>query len=270
MQRHTLVVLSVLALLICYASTIRGMVGVWLVDEDMGHGFLVPLVIAWILWRERATWVHLPIRPSPLGLLFLLAGASLHFISVVGVGLFVASLGLVMSITGTILCLGGFPWLRAWAFPLLLTLFMLPKLAIVYNQATLPLQLFATQLAGGMLSLAGFAVSREGNILSVAGHRISVVEACDGIRYLLPLAFVAVTFAYAADSKRWMRVALLAVALPVALLANAFRVALSAGIPALSVGAAHAVCGWLVFVLCLPLIILSRQIFNSVHSRLYA
>jgi exosortase len=265
---RTLAILAAVALAVCFASTIRGMAGQWLSDEDMGHGFLVPLVIAWIVWRERDQWRELPVQPSALGFVFLLAGAAAQLVSAIGVGLFAGSVGLVLSMTGAVLCLGGFAWLRAWAFPLLLTLFMLPKLAIVYNQATLPLQLLATRMAGGMLSLAGFAVSRQGNILEVSGHRISVIEACDGIRYLLPLAFVAVTFAYIGDSKRWMRLALLAAAIPLALIANAFRVAMAACVPALAVGTAHAVSGWAIFTLCLPSLLVFRRLFNSVYTRL--
>ncbi len=101
-----------------------------------------------------------------------------------------------LSLVGLVLCLLGFAWLRAWAFPLALTLFMLPNLAVVYNQITLPLQLLATRLAGGMLSTARFMAMRNGNILNLAGHSISVVEACDGIGYLLPLAFLAILFPY--------------------------------------------------------------------------
>jgi hypothetical protein len=69
--------------------------------------------------------------------------------------------------------------LYAWimALPLLLALFMLPKLALVYNQVTLPLQLLASRIAAGILTAAGIGVIREGNILDVAGHRVSVVEA---------------------------------------------------------------------------------------------
>ena len=48
-----------------------------------------------------------------------------------------------------------------------------------------------------------------------------MAEACNGIRYLLSLGFVAVVFAYLSDAKPWMRVALLAAAVPVAILANA-------------------------------------------------
>jgi exosortase len=164
------------------------MVHQWWTDEDMRYGCIVPLVIAWIVWRDRGRCRSLPVQPSIWGFAVLAVAAGLQVASALGAGLFAGSLAFVLSLVGSVLCLLGFAWLRAWAFPLLLTLFMLPKLAIVYNQITLPLQLLVTRLAGGMLSTVGFAVVRDGNILNVAGHSISVVEDCDGIRYLLPLA----------------------------------------------------------------------------------
>ncbi len=270
MRNRVLVALTAVALVVCFASTLRGMAEQWWSDEDMGHGFLVPAIIAWIVWRERERWRELPVEPAGFGFLILGAGAAMQLMSALGAGLFAGSVGFVLSLTGAIVCLGGFAWLRIWAFPLLLTLFMLPKLAIVYNQATLPLQLLATRMAGGMLSLAGFTVIREGNILDVSGHRIAVVEACDGIRYLLPLAFIGVIFAYISDTKRWMRVALPAAAVPVAIIANALRVAAAASVPALAAGSAHALAGWLIFVLCLPALMIFRRLFHSVYRRLYA
>jgi exosortase len=230
------------------------MVRQWWTDEDMGYGFLVPFVIAWIVWRERGRWRTLPVRSSLWGFAVLALAASLQIASTLGAGLFAGSLAFVLSLAGLVLCLLGFAWLRAWAFPLALTLFMLPKLAIVYNQITLPLQLLATRLAGGMLSIAGFVVARSGNILNVAGHSISVVEACDGIRYLLPLAFLALVFAYSGGAKSWMRVAMLGAAIPIAIFANALRVAFSGLSPALTEGTAHAVLGTVIFLLCLGLL----------------
>jgi exosortase len=105
-----------------------------------------------------------------------------------------------------------------------------------------------------MLSAAGFLVVRDGNILNVAGHSISVVEACDGIRYLLPLAFLALVFAYAAGAKSWMRGVMLAAAVPTAIIANAFRVAFSGLSPALTSGTPHALLGTFIFLVCLGLL----------------
>jgi exosortase/archaeosortase family protein len=106
--------------------------------------------------------------------------------------------------------------------------------------------------------------------LNVAGHRVAVEEACNGTRYLLSLGFSAVVFAYVSDSKPWMRIALLAAALPVAVLANAARVAANGFFPALDAGAPHALSGWMVFVLCLAALVIARRFFNAVYARYYA
>ncbi len=267
-RRRTLVVITALAILACYASTLRGMFAQWWTDEDMSHGFLVPIVILWIVWRERERWRTLRTEPNGWGFALLALAAGLQFAGALGVGLFVSSLAFLVSVVGAVLCLGGLGWLRALAFPLVLVLFMLPKLAIVYNQATLPLQLLASRIAAGILTFAGIGVIREGNILDVGGHRVAVVEACNGIRYLLSLGFMAVVFAYLSDSKPWMRSALLMAAVPVAILANGVRVAVAGWLPSLESGVPHAVAGWFIFVLCLATLILLRQLVNKAYARL--
>jgi exosortase len=268
--RRIVVAIGAVALAVCYAPILRGMFDQWLHDEDMGHGLVVPIVILWIVWRERDHWIALPPRPSWWGLAPLAAAACIHFMSVMGAGLFAGSVAFVLSVAGVVLCLGGPAFLRAWVFPFLLALFMLPKLAIVYNQVTLPLQLIASRLAEVMLSAGGVSVIREGNIIDAGGHRVAVAEACSGIRYLLSLGFVAVVFAYLSDPKPWMRVALLAAAVPVAILANAMRVAASAAAPALDAGALHALAGCLVFVLCMAMLAIVRHLLNAAYARYHA
>jgi exosortase len=261
------VAITIVLLAACYASTLKGMFDQWMTDEDMSHGALVPLVVLWIVWRERKRWQRLPLEPSAWGFALLLAGAAMHLAGVLGVGLFASSVALLISAAGAVVCLGGFGLLRFWAFPFLLALFMLPKLAIVYNQVTLPLQLVASKLAAAILTTSGIGVIREGNILDVNGHRVAVAEACNGIRFLLPLGFVAVLFAYMADPKPWIRVAMLAATVPLAIVSNAFRVAASAWKPALDSGTPHQVLGWVIFTLTLGMLLPLRGLFNSLHGK---
>ncbi len=266
-NRWWLLAATGIALAACYASAIAGMVGQWSSDEDMSHGFVVPVVIAWIVWRERARWSKLPVEPSSWGIALLMAAAALDLAGAAGAGLFARSLAFLLSIAGAILCLGGVVWLRALAFPLLLALFMLPKLAIVYNQATLPLQLLASRMAAGMLTATGAAVIREGNILDVGGHRILVAEACNGIRYLLPLGFTALLIGYLFDSRTWMRLLLLCAAIPIAIFANGARVAVAGAIPALAEGTPHELSGVLIFAACLGALIASLTLAQRVFPR---
>ncbi len=236
------------------------MIDQWSADGDMGHGFLVPFVVGWILWRERRHWMQLPLEPSLWGVPVVALGAGLQAVGAVGAGLFAGSLALLVSITGAVICLGGLQLLRSWTFPLLLTLFMLPKLAVFYNLVTLPLQLLASHLAAGMLTACGVGVLRAGNILDVNGHQIAVAEACSGIRYLLPLAFLSVVFAYWSGSKPWMRLAFLVWAIPVAILANAIRVGFSAYSPRLAEGNVHLLLGTAIFAGCLAALFLFQKL----------
>jgi exosortase len=268
-KRTALAGVTILLLLACYASTLHGMFQQWMSDEDMGHGLIVPFVVLWIVWRERERWRGLPLQPSAWGVVLLTAGAAIHLAGTLGVGLFVSSVAFLISIAGAVVCFGGWRLLRSWSFPFLLALFMLPKLAIVYNQVTLPLQLVASKLATGILTTAGIGVIREGNILDVHGHRVAVAEACNGIRYLLPLGFVSVLFAYLADPKPWMRAAVLAATIPLAILANAFRVAASAWVPAFDSGTPHQILGWVIFALTLALLLPLRGALNALYGAVH-
>ena len=72
-QLTILLALCAIALAVCYAPALRGMFDQWSTDEDMSHGFAVPLVIAWIVWRERERWDKLALEPSVWGCGFLAA-----------------------------------------------------------------------------------------------------------------------------------------------------------------------------------------------------
>lgn len=226
----------------------------WLTDDDMAHGIVVPAVVAWVIWRERKNWSATAKNPSLWGWPILAAGAGMHLIGTVGGGLFLSSVALWISAAGVVVLLGGLSLLRRWTFPFVLALFMLPKLAIVYNQSTLPLQLLASHLAASMLSITGIGVIRSGNILEVRGHQVLVAEACNGIRYLLPLGFVAALLGYLAGVKAWVRWTLVIATIPASILANAVRVAVSGAVPSLAEGTLHDLTGLAIFAFCLALL----------------
>jgi exosortase len=239
-----------------------GMWEQWSTDEDMAHGFAVPLFAGWLVWRQRERLGNIAPAPSLWGFAVLAAGAGLHLAALLGAGLFAGALGFLISLTGTILALGGWQMLRALGFPLALLVFMLPKLAVVYNQATLPLQLISSRLAAWALSSLGIGVIREGNILEVFGRRIEVAEACNGLRYLLALGFLSQIYGHLMSSKPWVRLLLLAAAFPIAIVANAARVGISAAVPALMSGTPHLVTGLILFTLCIALLGVFAAVLN--------
>jgi exosortase len=239
----------------------------WWNDQDLGHCFVVPLAAVWIIWRERRRWLQIPAQPEWAGVPVILLGAAMQAAGVLGLGVFTTSVALLVTIAGAVLTLGGFRILRAWAFPLSLLVFMLPKLVAFYNQVTLPLQLLATRLAAGLLLTIGVSAVREGNILNVGGHLVAVTDACNGLRYLLSLGFVAALFGYAVQTKPWIRVALLLATAPLAILGNALRVAAAAYIPALDRGTLHELAGAAIFSLCVSGLMVLRLMLSIAPGR---
>ncbi len=262
-----------LLLLLCYAPVLQRLVSQWMTDEDMGHGFFVPLVAGYIVWQKRREWMSVPASPNWWGLLLVGYGAFQLAIATLGAELFLARTAFIFSIIGVVLTLGGWRILRVLAFPLFLLFFMVPIPAVLYNQITFPLQLFASQVADWALSTLGVPVLREGNILELASQKLNVVEACSGIRSLLSLSFLSLVYAYFFDSKPWMRGVLLVATLPIAVIANAGRVTLTGLVSEYDVelarGVFHYASGWVIFMIALLILAVFHQLVNLVYRRLH-
>ncbi|MCC7175857.1 MAG: exosortase [Bryobacterales bacterium] len=261
-----------LLLAVAYAPVLRRLIAQWTYDEDMGHGFFVPAVAAYIVWQRRRELLAAPPAPCWWGLLVVACGALQLTVATLGAELFLARTAFVISLAGVVLTLGGWRTLRITAFPLFLLFFMVPIPAILYNQITFPLQLLASQVAAFSLSMLGIPVLREGNILELASQRLNVVEACSGIRSLLSLSFLSLVYAYFFDKRVWMRAVLLAATLPIAIIANAARVTLTGVVseydPELAHGIFHYASGWVIFMVALAILVAFHQLLNRVLRRL--
>lgn len=223
----------------------------WANDGDMGHGFFVPVVAAYIAWQRRERLLQLRLTPSWWGVAVMLWGAIQGYLGMLGADLFLQRTSILITLYGLLLLVGGAALLRALAFPLLLLPFMIPFPGVVYNEITFPLQLFASRVAEVALGLLGVPVYRDGNVLEIPSQRLDVAEACSGIRSLLSLSFLSLVYAYLFDQRVWMRWMLLAATLPIAIIANAGRITvtglLSEVNPELAHGVFHTMEGWVIF-----------------------
>jgi exosortase len=257
-------------LLLSYAPVLWRLVRQWDADPDMGHGFFVPLVSGFIVWQKRAELLTLKPAPNWWGLAVVLYGGLQLWIATLGAELFLARTAFVISVIGIVLLLGGTAWVRALAFPLFLLFFMIPIPTVVYNSITFPLQLLASRVSTQALDLMQIPVLREGNVLELAEQKLSVVEACSGIRSLLSLTFLSLVYGYFAERKVWMRVVLFLATIPIAIMANASRVTLTGVLteykPELAEGFFHTASGWVIFMVALAILIVLHQVLNRVYK----
>jgi exosortase len=260
------------ALLIgCYAPILYRMGVQWATDENMGHGFFVPILAGYIAWQRRDILAAIPLRPNGWGLVLVVWAAFQALAATLGAELFTARLSFVIALVGVILYLGGTRWLKALGFPLALLLFMIPIPAIIYAALTLRLQGLASQLGEVMISMMGIPVLRAGNTLQLPSQTLDIAEACSGIRSLLSLGFLSLVYAYFTDKRVWMRWALLAATVPIAIGANGIRVAvtglLSEVNTKLAQGAYHEGEGYIVFIVALVALIITHRVISLIARK---
>src|SRR5262249_5165438 len=123
--------------------------------------------------------------------------------------------------------LGGWRYL-GWAWPSIAFLaFMVPLPWRIETAMGPPLQGLATMASTYLLQTLGFMAFAEGNVIQLDEAKIGVVEACNGLSMLM--TFVALSTAVAMVVRRPLvdRLVLVASSVPVALLANIFRITLT-------------------------------------------
>jgi len=229
---------------------LAGMYGSWF-DENafMEHGILVVPAAAYMTWTMRERLRLIPSKPSAWGILLLVWGAIQALLGTAAHWVFVSRLAFLISLTGFIAVGWGLPMLRALTYPLCTLLLMIAPPTFLFERLTLSLQLLASRLGETFLDILGYSVLRDGNILELVGMRLSVEEACSGIRSLMAIIFLCTLYNFFFVEARRVRTLILLLSIPIAILANAGRI-VATGIasqsnPALVTGTPHEVFGYI-------------------------
>ena len=252
----------------------------WWEDENYSHGLLIPFVIGYIVWAERARLASVARRPRAFwGAAAVAAALLMLWVGTAGAELLTQRTSLVLLLAGLAVYFHGWLLLRALFVPLLLLLLAIPVPAIVFNKVAFPLQLFASRCAVWAMRLFDIPVLREGNVIelyplgSTTTKKLEVVEACSGIRSLMTLVTLAVVFAYFTNPPdeggeggprlrrfRALRSALIVLAaVPIAIVTNAARVS-GTGVLAryygteVADGFFHEFSGWVIYVVAFLLL----------------
>jgi exosortase len=230
----------------------------WNSDPRYAHGYLVPLFAAAVLWLRPSGLDVSKIAGSSWGLALVGLAAALQLLG----GFFrvgtIEGVAILPYLAGFALLIGGWPALK-WSWPAIAFLvFMIPLPWRVENALGQPLQLVATKVSTYFLQTLGFMAFAEGNVIQLNEAKIGVVEACSGLSMLI--SFIALSTAVTLVVKRPLldKFVLVASAIPVALLANIFRITVT-GILHDTVGGHmadtfyHDLAGWLMIPLALLL-----------------
>ena len=236
-----------------YQNVIAKLVNDWYIDENYSHGFLIVPIALFFMWERREKLKGALPSPSSWGILIVLVSMGLLLAGILGSVLFLTRISILGTISGSILFLYGRNHLKVLILPLAFLLLMIPIPSIIFYQIAFPLQLLASRFGEMALLAFQIPVLREGNVIHLATTSLEVAEACSGIRSLISLLTLGIIYGYFTDSRIWVRIALAIGTIPIAIAANAIRVA-GTGIAANFYGAEaaqgffHTFSGWIIFI----------------------
>ncbi|MFA5099977.1 MAG: exosortase/archaeosortase family protein [Candidatus Omnitrophota bacterium] len=193
-------------------------------DSYYSHGFLVPLISLFIVWRMRCQLQAIKIAPDNRGWWLFGLGIAAHMLSSLWQVYFTSGFSLLFVIAGLVLIFGGKAFLRALRFPILFLISMLPLPMAVIAEMSFRLKLIAAQMAAFAVNHIGMAAVREGSVIKTAHSYLVVEDPCSGIRSLIALISLGALMAYFSKLPRVKKMIVFASSLPIAIFANVLRI----------------------------------------------
>jgi exosortase D (VPLPA-CTERM-specific) len=267
-----LLAVAAAALLFVFHPALEQLYEGWMAREEYSFGVLVPFISAFLLWQRRGRLAAARFEPSWLGLAALAVGLGLGTLAYLATASTVAQYAFLVSLAGLALAFVGRRQFGLLAAPLGMLVFMLPLPELFLKELSATLQLLSSQLGVWLIRLAGVSVYLEGNVIDLGSMRLQVVEACSGLRYLLPLMTLGFITAYFFRAPRWQRLLLVASTVPITLLMNSARIALI-GVTgehfgrAAAEGFLHDFEGWAVFMTCMAVLFAEMWLLARLSGR---
>lgn len=241
-------------------------------NEYYGHGFMIPFITGYLIYRRREEMAAAPREGFLIGLPVIILGLALHVAAILKDVNFPQGFALVTVIIGLVIWLWGWPATKVILFPLIFLLFMVPMGRLLVDKFAQPMQLWAARLAGGSAAFLGLPVVREGTSLQIPGYRFEVAIPCSGLKSAIAMTALGALYAYVLVAPMTKRLLIFFMSLPAALVANTVRIwmtlimAQSFG-PKAAEGFFHSLSGMFVFVIALVALFLFGSLIGCAQIR---
>ena len=238
-------------------------------DEDFTYCYMVPFIVLYLIWEKRDRLTALPSLPSWKGLIPLVAGVGPFWLGELGGEFTMLFFSLWLVIVA--LCWMHLGWrkLKAISFPLVFGLASFVPPQALYGPLTFKLKLISSQIGVAMMQLYGMSAYREGNVIDLGFTQLQVVDACSGLRFVIPLFLMGILMAYYYRAAFWKRVLLVLSTVPISIVTNSLRIA-SVGIlyqfwgAAAAEGFFHDFSGWFIFMAGMAILVAEMWIMKKV------
>jgi len=249
--RSTLVVIFFAAL---WFILWRQLSGEWSVNDQYSYGWFVPffaVVLFWLRWEDapkareasgqrsavsdQGTNNKRPITNNSKARAIAIGIAIVALLVLFPVRLFeignpdwrpLSWLHAICVVTITLIFLwsvGGVPWLRHFAFPVLFTLIAVPWVSPIEEPIVQGLMRVVAAVASEVVALFGIPAQLEGHLIRIPNGLVGVNEACSGVRSLQTSLMIGLLFGELKRLSISRRIVLIAIAAAIAFIGNCIR-----------------------------------------------
>jgi exosortase A len=193
-------------------------------DSHYSHGFLIPLISGYLIWRKRDELNNTIPSSSGLGLALIVLALLIHIGSVWTHVFFTSGFSILLLFIGLSLYLFGLEFTKKISFPLGFLIFMFPLPMGAISVFSFPLKLMVANFGTSLLNLFGFPIFREGAIVHLARTTLTIDDPCSGIRSLISLLALGALIAYISNMSLLRKMILFISTIPIAIFTNVLRV----------------------------------------------
>ncbi|MCW5941199.1 MAG: exosortase/archaeosortase family protein [Fimbriimonadaceae bacterium] len=220
--------LSVLGLLAAFWPLVSGLPKLWMSEDGYySHGFLVPVIAGYVVYRWWPRLQSRPIRPfwpAILPVLLMLWPLRAAYIQDIEA---LMSFGLILSLLCGVWFVAGARWMFALSLPILYLAFALPIWTMAIDVYLNRLQIWSTDVAYAMLKSFGLSPFRvDVTTIELNRFTLNVAVPCSGLKLVLALTAFTAFFMMIARLRWWGNLLMAGMVIPLALFINGLRIAL--------------------------------------------
>ena len=236
--------------------------------EAYSYCWLIPPIVLFLIWLKRDELASTPSEPSWAGLAPIGVGIIFFWLGELGGEYFTIYVSFWLMLVGLCLLHLGWQKLKAIGFALFFILTMFPVPNFINTRIMLQLRMISSKLGVAMIQVYGLPVARQGNIIDLGFTKLQVVDACSGLHSLISLVVLSLLIVYFFKEHIWKRAVLLFSSIPLAIVTNSFRIAMTAILfkyfgAGVAEGFFHQFSGLLIFVICIPVLLIEMKVLEK-------
>lgn len=263
---------AVVLLIIAFWGGLTELVIRWDKQEEYGHGYFIPAITLWFLWKRKEALIASWGSSSASGLLLVLMGIAMLIVGEISAIYILIQYGFLIALIGLVLVSGGFSLAKVSFAPILFLIFAIPLPYFVDAQLSWKLQLLSSQIGVGILRFFGAPVFLEGNVIDLGLYKLQVVDACSGLRYLYPLLSIGALISYMYLGKLWQKIVIFLSTIPITIFMNSLRISVVGLLVnewgnEMADGFLHYFEGWIIFMACLLMLLAEIKLFEHFGAK---